>query len=106
MTPKPIPSRPGVSSPKRMLQAALLAVSATAALPVYTRAADNTATASTGVVSGSVTNKSTGNGLIGARVDIPALNLGAVVDNTGRYLIKELLGEGDDDPRGPADVGE
>ncbi|MEN9637017.1 MAG: hypothetical protein RL077_5421, partial [Verrucomicrobiota bacterium] len=36
----------------------------------------------TGVVSGIVTNQTTGNGLIGARVEIPALNLSALVDDT------------------------
>ena len=40
-----------------------------------------------GIISGIVTNRTTGDGLIGARVEIPALNLGALVDNTGRYLL-------------------
>ncbi len=44
--------------------------------------------AATGVVSGIVTNKTTGNGLIGARVSVPALNVSALVDDTGRYLLK------------------
>lgn len=46
----------------------------------------------TGVVSGIVTNQTTGNGLIGARVEIPALNLSALVDDTGRYLLKVPAG--------------
>jgi len=50
-------------------------------------ATQTTATASSGVITGIVTNRTTGNGLIGARVEIPALNLSALVDNTGRYLL-------------------
>ncbi len=42
--------------------------------------------AGNGVVTGNVTNKTTGNGLIGAKVDIPSLNLTALVDQTGRYI--------------------
>jgi TonB-dependent receptor len=45
-------------------------------------AADN---ANTAVITGIVTNKTTGNGLIGARVEIPALKASAFVDQTGRY---------------------
>ena len=49
-----------------------------------TRAADS---ANTAVISGIVTNKTTGNGLIGAKVEIPALNQSVLVDNTGRYVL-------------------
>src|SRR5438105_1597449 len=71
----------------RALQAALLALSALSLSPKNTAAAENTATSSSGVISGLVTNKTTGNGLIGAKVEIPALNLGTLVDNTGRYVL-------------------
>jgi iron complex outermembrane recepter protein len=43
--------------------------------------------ANTAVITGSVTNKTTGNGLIGARIDVPALRASAFVDQTGRYLL-------------------
>ncbi len=42
--------------------------------------------AGSGVVTGNVTNKTTGNGLIGAKVDLASLNLTALVDQTGRYI--------------------
>lgn len=76
-----------------MLQAALIAVSAIALCSPGASAAETTASASTGAITGSVTNKTTGNGLIGARVEIPALNLNALVDNTGRYLLNVPPGE-------------
>ncbi len=41
-----------------------------------------------GVVIGTVTSQSTGNGLIGAKVEVPALNRSAFVDNTGRFLLE------------------
>lgn len=66
----------------RILQAAL-SVALFIGLPAH-------AQTSGGTVSGLVTNKSTGNGLIGARVEIPALNLSALVDNTGRYVITNV----------------
>ena len=47
-------------------------------------AAENVNTA---VITGSVTNKTTGNGLIGARVEIPPLKASALVDQTGRYVL-------------------
>lgn len=50
-------------------------------------AADTPAAPASGVVTGIVTNKATGNGLIGAKVEIPALNLSVLVDGTGRYLL-------------------
>ena len=43
-------------------------------------------------ISGIVTNKTTGNGLIGAKVSIPSLNLTALVDNTGRYVLNVPAG--------------
>ncbi len=45
------------------------------------------AASATGTVTGIVTNRTTGNGLEGARVEIPALNLNTLVDNTGRYVL-------------------
>ncbi len=75
-------------------QAALCAI---LSLPVATltpraHAAESSASASSanGVVLGTVTNKATGNGLIGAKVEITGLNLSALVDNTGRYLINNV----------------
>jgi TonB-dependent receptor len=73
--------------PKRALHAALLALAAMGAAPSGAFAAETNATAAAGVITGTVTNRTTGNGLIGARVEIPALNLNALVDNTGRYLL-------------------
>jgi TonB-dependent receptor len=66
----------------RALPAALLALAFAAISPTSAAAA-----AATGVVSGLVTNKTTGNGLIGAKVEIPTLNLSVLVDNTGRFLL-------------------
>lgn len=87
MTSYPASPRIGVSVPIRFAQAALLALSATHVTVPATVAAESTATASAGVVSGIVTNKTTGNGLEGAKVEIPALNLSTFVDKTGRYLL-------------------
>ena len=64
---------------------AALAAGGALSLPAPALAAERAAAA--GVVSGIITNKATGNGLIGARAEIPALNLSALVDQTGRYLI-------------------
>jgi iron complex outermembrane recepter protein len=83
MTTNPVYLRPGVCSPKRLLKSALLALAAFGACIACLNAADTTV----GVVSGIVTNKATGNGLIGARVEIPTLNVSALVDDTGRYLL-------------------
>jgi TonB-dependent receptor len=44
-------------------------------------------TTAKGVVTGIVTNQTTGNGLIGARVEVAAVGASALVDDTGRYLI-------------------
>ncbi len=72
---------------ERLVQTALAALAAAVLMSIpVARAADNT-TGAKGIVSGIVTNKTTGNGLIGARVEIPALALSALVDNTGRYLL-------------------
>ena len=46
------------------------------------RAAD-----SAGAVSGAVSNQATGNLLQGAKVEIPALGLSTLVDETGRYVL-------------------
>jgi hypothetical protein len=87
MTSYPVSLRFGRSAPKRFAQAALLAISAIGASVHYSHAASTVSTASTSVITGIVTNKTTGNGLIGARVEIPALNISTLVDNTGRYLL-------------------
>lgn len=91
MTPKPALTRSGLP-PKRLFQAVLLAISALGAFSPRTYAADTTAPAATGVITGIVTNKATGNGLIGARVEIASLNISALVDNTGRYLLNVPAG--------------
>jgi TonB-dependent receptor len=76
------------SLPKGLLQAALCAVLSLApSFAPHAHAADASAAASTGVVVGNVTSKATGNGLIGAKVEIPALKLSAFVDNTGRFRL-------------------
>ncbi len=74
-------------SPKRVFQAALIAFSAIGATTPAAFAAESAVAANAGVISGLVTNKTTGNGLIGAKVEIPKLNLSALVDQTGRYLL-------------------
>jgi hypothetical protein len=64
-----------------------------ACLAPSAHAAENKApTSAAGVIVGTVTNKATGNGLIGAKVEITALNLSAFVDNTGRYLLNAPAG--------------
>jgi TonB-dependent receptor len=60
------------------------------AITLTPRAIAAESSAATGVVLGNVTNKATGNGLIGAKVEIPGLNLSALVDSTGRYLINNV----------------
>ena len=87
MTTNPPSMRFGVSGPKRVLISAFLALSALSAFSPLAAGAESAASTAAGVISGIVTNQSTGNGLIGARVEIPALNLSAFVDNTGRYLL-------------------
>jgi len=53
-----------------------------------TSAAEPTsATAATGVLTGTISNSATGNLLEGARVEIPILGLAALTDNTGRFLL-------------------
>ena len=67
-----------------------------ASLAPSAHAADSKAPGSAaGVIIGTVTNKATGNGLIGAKVEITALNLSAFVDNTGRYLLNAPAGTHD-----------
>jgi TonB-dependent receptor len=46
----------------------------------------------TGVISGIVTNQSTGNGLEGAKVEVPHLGVSALVDKTGRYVLSVPTG--------------
>jgi iron complex outermembrane receptor protein len=68
---------------------AILSLSVTTLTP-RARAAEAVASSANGVVVGTVTNKVTGNGLIGAKVEIPDLNITALVDNTGRYLMNSV----------------
>jgi hypothetical protein len=77
-------SRNGVA---RLLQAGLVALSLAGACRPVALGAESVAASATGVVSGIVTNKTTGNGLVGAKVEVPALSAVALVDNTGRYLL-------------------
>ncbi|MEY4938940.1 MAG: hypothetical protein RIQ93_675 [Verrucomicrobiota bacterium] len=73
-----------------LFQAAVCAVLSLTAITLTPRAIAAESSAATGVVLGNVTNKATGNGLIGAKVEIPGLNLSALVDSTGRYLINNV----------------
>lgn len=83
MTSPSLHRRAHLPSRTRLLQAA---IACAALLTCFAgRAAEPVAAA--GVITGTVTNKATGNGLIGARVTIPALNVSALVDDTGRYLL-------------------
>jgi len=81
---------------RKLAQIAALGVALSmiqATLAPSAHAADNKApTSAAGVIVGTVTNKATGNGLIGAKVEITALNLSAFVDNTGRYLLNAPAG--------------
>ena len=85
-----MPCRPSFA--KGLLQAALCAGLSLSAAAVVPRIFAAESAAATGVVTGTVTNKTTGNGLIGAKVEIPALKLQAFVDNTGRYLLNVPVG--------------
>ena len=71
-----------------LVGAILLALGPTANLPAAERAA--AAAASTGVLSGSVSNAATGNLLEGARIEIAALGLSTLTDNTGRFVLAGL----------------
>ncbi|MSU24232.1 MAG: TonB-dependent receptor, partial [Opitutus sp.] len=86
MTSNPASFRCHASSLKRFIQAA------STLLLFAASPAQSAETATTGVVMGMVTNKATGNGLIGARAEIPTLKLSAFVDNTGRYLLNVPVG--------------
>jgi iron complex outermembrane receptor protein len=74
-----------------MIQAALCAVLSlsSSALAPHASAAETAASTPTGagVIFGNVTNKATGNGLTGARIEIPAIGAVAFVDSTGRYRL-------------------
>ena len=48
-------------------------------------------------ISGTVNNSATGNLLPGARVEIQALGLSALADNTGRYVLSDV-------PAGPHEL--
>jgi hypothetical protein len=65
------------------------------ARPGSVAGAEPAASTATGVVVGDVTNKATGNGLIGAKVEITALKLSTFVDNTGRYILNVPAGTHD-----------
>ncbi|MEY2877703.1 MAG: hypothetical protein RLZZ15_83, partial [Verrucomicrobiota bacterium] len=75
---------PSLSRLTPLALCALLALSP--AIRPVACAADSAA-AATAVITGTITNKSTGNGLIGAKVEIFSYNLVALVDNTGRYRL-------------------
>jgi hypothetical protein len=92
MTKIPAYLRPGASSPRRLVQIALITLSALGANNAYLVAADTIAAAGTAVISGIVTNQSTGNGLEGAKVEIPQIGASALVDKTGRYLLNVPAG--------------
>jgi iron complex outermembrane recepter protein len=87
-------SRFGISVPKRFVQVACIALSVFGSLvPQISPAAETpiaSATASGGVVTGIVTNKTTGNGLEGALVSLPKLGLTTFVDNTGRFVLNNV----------------
>ncbi|MDO8545007.1 MAG: TonB-dependent receptor [Opitutaceae bacterium] len=74
---------------KRLALIARWIALALAAFP-FARAADTIPAASvspTGVITGSVSNSATRNLLEGARVEVPALGLSALSDNTGRFVL-------------------
>ncbi len=54
---------------------------------IISAAEPTSATAATGVLTGTISNSATGNLLEGARVEIPTLGLTALTDNTGRFLL-------------------
>jgi iron complex outermembrane receptor protein len=86
MTLNPFP-RPCGDTARRLLTCALLGCASFSALsPLPVQAAERPAT-TTGVVTGIVTNKTTGNGLIGARIEVPTAGARTLVDDTGRYLL-------------------
>jgi hypothetical protein len=58
-------------------------------------AAADSASAAPGVIVGNVISKATNNGLIGAKVEIPALNVTTFVDSTGRYRLSAAPGTHD-----------
>ncbi len=90
MTTNPVSRRPSTPVPRRLVQAILIALGSMNATGVPIFAADNVVASSSGVISGIVTNKTTGNGLIGAKVEIPSLNRTALVDDTGRYILNGI----------------
>jgi iron complex outermembrane receptor protein len=58
-------------------------------------AAADSASAAPGVIVGNVISRATNNGLIGAKVEIPALNVTTFVDSTGRYRLSAAPGTHD-----------
>ena len=95
MTPRTPSVRSATTSAKRFFAPAALRAFAfllLADLAPRSVAAELSASAGTGVISGIVTNNATGNGLIGATVEIPTLNLSVLVDRTGRYLLNVPAG--------------
>jgi len=70
---------------RRCLRALCLLALAVPMLSAVLRAAD-----ARGTVTGNVSNAATGNLLEGARVEIPALGLAALTDQTGRFLLTDV----------------
>ncbi len=92
MTSTPEGKAPRCRVAKSIVHTVLLATAVCGALPATRLAAQPAAAASGGVIIGSVTNKTTGNGLEGAIVEIKSLGLSALVDKTGRYLLNAPSG--------------
>ncbi|MEO5959817.1 MAG: carboxypeptidase regulatory-like domain-containing protein, partial [Opitutaceae bacterium] len=76
-----------VSSARSLVCAALVAILAIGASLPSARAAETAAASAAGIVTGVVSNKTTGNGLEGATVLLPGLRATALVDNTGRFVL-------------------
>ena len=92
MTKIPVCLRRGDCSLTRFVQAAVIAISAFTATVTHLTAAETVAPAAAGVISGIVTNQSTGNGLEEAKVEIPQLGVSTLVDKTGRYQLRVPAG--------------
>lgn len=73
--------------PKRFVQAVCLALATFSGVVFQTSHAAESSVSATGILSGMVTNKTTGNGLEGAVVTVPSLQLSTLVDNTGRFVL-------------------
>lgn len=73
-----------------LLSLSVLFLTLAPALPAQTAAGTAVARSQ---VSGTVSSKSTGNALQGARVTVPALNKSTLTDNTGRFVLYDLPAE-------------